>query len=133
MRYIFIVDSSLAYFVIGHRGDSPDPIEIVLISIRNKTDFLVDIIRQTKLQTSFSSPLDVGNINRQLKLVAELITARHLRAQGINRDVFYVQMGGFDAHSDLDAVLKSKLPSLNTAIRNFWQVQNQEQICMYPI
>ena len=55
-----------------------------------------------------------------MKMVAELIAAREQRGNGVNRDVFYVQMGGFDAHSELKEIMNGRLPSLNYAIKSFW-------------
>ncbi len=53
-------------------------------------------------------------------MVAQLIAAREERGNGINRDVFYVQMGGFDAHSELKEIMNGRLPSLDFAIARFW-------------
>lgn len=53
-------------------------------------------VRSTVLATSFPTPqrLDVGGISTQLQLIAQLINARNERGNGINRDVFYCEMGG---------------------------------------
>lgn len=73
--------------------------------------------------TDFVIPvhLNVGEISSQLQLVARLIRLRDLRGKGINRDVFYCEMGGFDAHFHLAEVMENKLPSLNHAISSFWR------------
>lgn len=87
---------------------------------RNKTDTLRDDLANTFTLTQFTTSNDPSGINQQLKRVAQLIALRNQRGQGINRDVFYVEMGGFDAHSDVLNNLETRLPSLNTAIANFW-------------
>jgi len=53
-------------------------------------------------------------------LVARLIKIRDLRGKGINRDVFYCKMGGYDGHFHLAEIMENKLPSLNHAISSFW-------------
>lgn len=47
-----------------------------------------------------------GGLDGQLKLIAKLIAAREKR--GVNRDVFYAQLGGFDAHSGLHDVMQMR-------------------------
>lgn len=93
------------------------------VDVWNKTDELVMMIRATDLATPFLEPLalNVGGITSQLKLVARLIAIRNFRGNGINRDVFYCEMGGYDAHFQLDEVMQNKLPSLNNAVMSFWE------------
>ena len=88
----------------------------------NKTDALVGTLRNTNLATSFPSPaqFNVGGITSQLNLIARLIAIRNERGAGINRDVFYCEMGGYDAHFQLRTVMENKLPSLNHAVATFW-------------
>jgi uncharacterized protein (DUF1501 family) len=91
------------------------------IDVWDKTDKLVNIMRGTTLQTAFAqSGPDIGATNQQLKLVAQLILNRDKRGNGINRDVFFVDMGGFDTHSEMADILSNKLPALNQAVGNFW-------------
>lgn len=87
-----------------------------------ETDSIVGIIRGTDLATSFPTPanLDVGGISSQLKLIAKLINIRNERGNGINRDVFYAEMGGYDSHFSVGSILQNKLPSLNHAVATFW-------------
>ena len=69
-----------------------------------ETDSLVGTLRNTDLATDFPTclkvgnkcrtTLDVGGITSQLKLIARLISIRNERGNGINRDVFYCEMGG---------------------------------------
>ena len=60
----------------------------------SETDSLVDTLRGTDLATDFVTQPNVGGITGQLKLVARLISIRNERGNGINRDVFYCEMGG---------------------------------------
>ena len=91
------------------------------IDVWSKTDQLVQTMRGTTLQTAFAqNGPDIGAINQQLKLVAQLMVNRDKRGNGVNRDVFYVEMGGFDTHSEMSDILKNKLPALNRAVGNFW-------------
>jgi hypothetical protein len=91
------------------------------IDVWDKTDKLVSTMRGTALQTPFAqSGPDIDDINQQLKLVAQLIAARDKRGNGKNRDVFFVQMGGFDTHSEEAKILAGRLPALNQAVGNFW-------------
>ena len=80
----------------------------------------MDNLKTVSIATKFSSQLNSDSISSQLKIVAELIKARDLRGNGLNRDVFYVHMGGFDGHYDLANILETRLPSLNSAVKNFW-------------
>lgn len=92
------------------------------VDIWNKTDALVATYRGVQLATSFPIPADmnVGGISSQLEQIARLIKARNERGNGIDRDVFYCEMGGYDAHFQLHEVMKNKLPSLNHAVTTFW-------------
>lgn len=53
-------------------------------------------------------------------MVAELIATREERGNGINRDVFFVEMGGFDTHSFQNETWYDRVPSLDFAIERFW-------------
>ena len=91
------------------------------VDVWDKTDKLVNTMRGVTLKTPFQhSGADIDAINQQLKLVAQLMAARDKRGNGVNRDVFFVQMGGFDTHSDMANILDDRLPALNQAVGNFW-------------
>lgn len=62
-----------------------------------------------------AASLAQGGLTSQLKQVARLIQIRNKRGGGINRDVFHVQQGGYDAHFDLALNFESRLPTLNLA------------------
>jgi len=66
------------------------------------------------LQTSYSPS---GTLSKQLYQVAKLIAAREDR--NVERDLFYVSIGGFDAHSNAAEVLDDKFADINTALQEF--------------
>ena len=70
-------------------------------ALQSETDSMVSRLRQTDLATSFRTPgeKNVGGIASQLKLIAKLIAIRNERGKGINRDVFYCEMGGAWPHT----------------------------------
>ena len=54
---------------------------------------------------------------QQLLQVAKLIDIRS--ALGSERDVFYVELGGFDTHSDMAEILNEKLKIVNSILASF--------------
>lgn len=92
------------------------------VDIWNKTDSIVNVLRGTSLDTGFATPAatNIGGIASQMKMIARLIKIRNERGQGINRDAFYAEMGGYDSHFQVGTVLQNKLPSLNYAMESFW-------------
>jgi len=87
------------------------------------SDFL-DIIEENDiLDNLFSSARVVKRfaetkISMQLMQVAKLINIRD--ARGVDRDFFYVSMGGWDHHQDMKAHLDEMFPILDSAIETFW-------------
>jgi hypothetical protein len=90
------------------------------LDVWNKAEILTLSLKTTHLMTEFSSPTDVGDINKSLRIVAEMIAGRNKRVDGLNRDVFYIQLRGFDHHAEVKQGLDLSLPSLNKGLRNFW-------------
>jgi len=66
------------------------------------------------LNTSFTASTGLG---KQLKQVSRLIAARETRQ--VERDLFYVNIGGFDAHSLAAEVLAEKFTSIDDALKEF--------------
>lgn len=61
------------------------------------------------------------SLQEKLEMVAKLIALRDQRGNGgINREVFFLEVAGYDHHAQLNYNLKTKLPALNSAIENFW-------------
>merc|ERR1712072_1065257 len=68
----------------------------------------------TVLKKSFETS---SSLAKQLKQVARLIVAREDRK--VERDLFYVNIGGFDAHSLSAEVLEEKFEAIDAALENF--------------
>jgi len=68
---------------------------------------------------SLSTPFPATDIGKQLQMVARLIGARNGLAQ--KRQIFYVQMGGYDFHADLLNGQAAKLKDLSDAMTAFYQ------------
>jgi cullin-associated NEDD8-dissociated protein 1 len=68
----------------------------------------------TTLETDFTASTSLA---KQLKQVSKLIAARD--ARGAERDVFYVNIGGFDAHSNALEALAEKFQDINDALEAF--------------
>jgi uncharacterized protein (DUF1501 family) len=68
---------------------------------------------------SLSTPFPATDIGKQLQMVARLIGARGGLAQ--KRQIFYVQMGGYDFHADLVNGQANKLKDLSDAMTAFYQ------------
>ena len=90
------------------------------LDVWSKAETLTVSLKKTHLMTDFESPTDVGDINKSLRIIAEMIAGRNRRVDGLNRDVFYIQLRGFDHHAEVKQGLKLSLPSLNRGLKNFW-------------
>jgi len=66
------------------------------------------------LQTAYATD---NNLMKQFHQVARLIAAR--KSRNAERDLFYVSIGGFDAHSDAAEVLDEKFTIINGALQGF--------------
>jgi uncharacterized protein (DUF1501 family) len=68
---------------------------------------------------ALSTSFDASNtLAMQLKMVAELIAARS--ALDVKRQVFFVSLGGFDTHTDLNEVHPGLLAKLSGAMNSFY-------------
>jgi len=72
-------------------------------------------LKTAKLKTSY--PTNEVSLSRQLKQVARLIAARGER--GAERDVFYVEIGGWDTHASVSQELNNRFGELNAALETF--------------
>jgi uncharacterized protein (DUF1501 family) len=61
--------------------------------------------------------IDTSSLSNQLQQAAKLVAARHFL--GSQRDVFFVQLGGFDTHGDAFAVMETKLTQIDASINSF--------------
>jgi uncharacterized protein (DUF1501 family) len=67
-----------------------------------------------------------SGLQKQLHQVARLIKARERRHA--ERDLFFVEVGGWDMHSDLKDKLKTKFTEVDDAIRGFVDELQQQKI-----
>ncbi len=68
----------------------------------------------TPLTTTFSN----GTLGQQLRMVAQMINVR--AALGMQRQVFYVGLGGFDTHNDQLATHANILTDLSQSLQSFY-------------
>jgi len=86
-------------------------------SVRNtleRTAFLHDAIDGVETTENFGS----SNLGSQFGQVSRLIRANKDKI-GNSRDIFFVQRGGWDTHSDLGGVLSSNLAEVDTTVGKF--------------
>ena len=76
-------------------------------------------VNATTLATPFSQNDQTSGIAAQLRIVARSIAAR--QALGVNRQVFFVTMGGYDNHDDLIPDHDSLLAQLDFATDAFYK------------
>ncbi|CAJ1395594.1 unnamed protein product [Effrenium voratum] len=78
------------------------------------TEELGRAIEDVELATSYSTN---SGLQKQLSQVAKLIRVREVRKA--ERDFFFVQVGGWDMHSNLNNGLVNSFGSINAALRGF--------------
>ncbi len=69
------------------------------------------------LATEFTD-IEQSQLSAQLKRVAEIISVR--TRLGVKRQVFFVGLGGFDSHSNLNNSHPALLSELDTALQEFY-------------
>jgi len=78
-----------------------------------ENNLLYDALQSATLDTTFTD----SSIGRQMEGVSKLIKTKAIR--GVDRDVFYVAMSGFDSHINLNLSLDILLPQMNSAMAEF--------------
>jgi uncharacterized protein (DUF1501 family) len=73
---------------------------------------------QSAFSTTLRTAFPATDIGQQLYRVAQLIAARN--TLGLSRQVFYVELGGFDSHADQLAAHQALLPQLSQALAAFY-------------
>ncbi len=76
-----------------------------------------------KTPITFVHPFPAGGLNDQLKMVARIIDAR--AKLGVKRQVFFVQMGGFDNHDGMATDHPALLTRLGSSMRAFYEATVQ--------
>ena len=85
----------------------------ILTSGIQQTEKLIDILGNESIASDFPNS-ELGN---QFKKVVRMINARS--TLGTQRDVFYLQMGGYDNHFNMPPALASQFSSVNEALQFF--------------
>jgi len=76
---------------------------------------LLDAVSTTQLRTEFPT----GRFAERLKAISTLVASRIKR--GVDRDVFFTSMGGWDHHNDMKLNLAANFKELNAALSAFQQ------------
>ncbi len=85
----------------------------LLIQALGENKLLFDAITSTTLNAVFPDTF----LAQELKVVAKMIKTKDVR--GSDRDTFYVDLGGFDTHSDMITSLASRMTQINGALASF--------------
>ncbi len=79
------------------------------------------LVQATAVSAAFNAPLQrvfpASDIGQQFYRVAQMIAARG--SLGLSRQVFYVELGGFDTHSNQSATLQDLFGQLSKAMAAF--------------
>jgi len=76
-----------------------------------------DLISAALLNVSTSVVFPNSYLGRQLRTVARLISTRNQR--GVDTDTFYVEIGGFDTHGDVELYLANRFEEVDGAMAAF--------------
>ena len=84
----------------------------------NRSESLGKVLEapEVDVTTAFATG-DKAELSMQFKQVSKVIKARGVLEN--ERDVFFVQLGGFDTHAGLHATLDAKYAQVNTALASF--------------
>jgi len=70
-----------------------------------------------------STPFQSGSLSAQLRMVAQMIAARDVL--GLKRQVFFVGLGGFDTHNNLNNDHPPLLTEINSAMSAFYSATEE--------
>ena len=87
----------------------------------SRSNLVGDALDAVTLSQTFGS----GSLSVQLELVAKAINASH--ALDMDRAVFFVELGGFDTHSDVATVLESQMGEIDAALQSFVAEMKSQQ------
>lgn len=122
-----VAGSTVAYDMMRQIMTQPDPSAHIFEGEYNRvTKRSIDsegvystAITGAPLNTNFAQGTATSGIAAQLRIVARSIAAR--QALGVNRQVFFVTMGGYDHHDDLIPGHNTLLGQLDFAMDAFYQ------------
>jgi uncharacterized protein (DUF1501 family) len=78
-----------------------------------ENQLLYDAFTTTNLNTAFP---DTG-LSIQFEAISKMIKSKN--ARGVDREVFYVDWGGFDTHADMLTALNDRAVEMNDALGSF--------------
>jgi len=81
------------------------------------SEMLSAVLSESELMTQFPPSQRRANLVDQFRQVARLISARKERK--VNRDFFYVELGGWDHHSNLHKGLATQFGEVDSALKFF--------------
>eukprot|EP00586_Coscinodiscus_wailesii_P000799 CAMPEP_0172487324 /NCGR_PEP_ID=MMETSP1066-20121228/16359_1 /TAXON_ID=671091 /ORGANISM="Coscinodiscus wailesii, Strain CCMP2513" /LENGTH=2416 /DNA_ID=CAMNT_0013253867 /DNA_START=62 /DNA_END=7312 /DNA_ORIENTATION=+ len=84
-----------------------------LVDTWYKSDSLRTILNNNRVQTSFAG----HGIEGSFKVISQMIKGHAARKK--NRDVFFLKIGGFDAHANVLDNLERNIPSIDNAFKKF--------------
>ena len=87
---------------------------IKLADIFEKQSLIKEELDKVSLSTVWTAQ---SRIARELQTITRLMQTAP--ARGVERDIFYVESGGWDTHSDADVRMTRKFIEMNAAISNF--------------
>lgn len=87
--------------------------------VSNRAIVAESLVNNALAGVTLTTPFPDTEIGRQLQMVARMIAARSALSQ--RRQLFYVQMGGYDFHADLVSGQNSRLKDLSDAMTAFYQ------------
>ena len=94
-----------------------------LIDTLNKTDYLSELLSSTTLLNEASFTGSVGN---KLEVVSRMILKHDERE--VNRDAFYLKMGGHDGHALSNGNLEGNLAVVEQGLRAFYKEMTDQNM-----
>mmetsp|Transcript_1433 Transcript_1433/g.2264 ORF Transcript_1433/g.2264 Transcript_1433/m.2264 type:complete len:3782 (+) Transcript_1433:192-11537(+) len=76
-----------------------------------------DLLHTTLSGITTTSTFPETQLGRKLEIVAKMIETREQR--GVDMDMFYVEIGGFDTHADVEENLRNRFEEVNGAVHAF--------------
>ena len=93
------------------------------IDVVNRSITANEILSGALDGVELSTPFNQGPLSAQLQLVARIIAARE--KLGVNRQVFFVGLGGFDVHNNQAVDHPPLLTELNQAMHQFYRATEE--------
>ena len=94
-----------------------------LIDTLNKTDYLSELLGSTTL---INDNLFTGSIGKKLDIVSRMILKQDERE--VNRDAFFMMMGGFDGHALSNEGLEGNLNVIEQGLRAFYKEMTDQNM-----